>query len=313
MPATAQRIWERLGLPGAVDRPASPERHAVGRLSRGPRRHQGRAAVPADQDVRRMPHPSSAPVHGWFDTHCHLYDERLGSARHGDRRGSRRRRDDDDRRRLRPGDVDRRARHRSQPRRCLCHGRAASARGAPRRRHGRRPHRPDTVAIGECGLDYYYDHSPRDAQREAFAAQIALANEAGLTLVVHTRDAWDDTFDVLDAMRRSAAARLPLLHRRSRRSAGRPSTAGPTSASPASSRSRAPTTFARAATACPDDRLLIETDSPYLAPVPASRQAQPPGVRAGRRCLPRRAARRTARELLFDDGGGVTDSVPGTG
>ena len=56
----------------------------------------------------------------------------------------------------------------------------------------------DTVAIGECGLDYYYDHSPRDTQRDVFAAQIALAIDHGLTLVVHTRDAWDDTFDVLD-------------------------------------------------------------------------------------------------------------------
>ena len=55
----------------------------------------------------------------------------------------------------------------------------------------------DTVAIGECGLDYHYDHSPRDVQREAFAAQIALANERALPLVIHTREAWDDTFDVL--------------------------------------------------------------------------------------------------------------------
>src|SRR5690606_13395803 len=42
------------------------------------------------------------------------------------------------------------------------------------------------VAVGECGLDYYYDHSPRDAQRTAFAAQIAIARERGLPLVVHT-------------------------------------------------------------------------------------------------------------------------------
>src|SRR5690348_11709136 len=55
------------------------------------------------------------------------------------------------------------------------------------------------VAIGECGLDYHYDHSPRDAQREAFAAQVALANERQLPLVIHTREAWDDTFEILDA------------------------------------------------------------------------------------------------------------------
>ena len=56
------------------------------------------------------------------------------------------------------------------------------------------------MAIGECGLDYHYDHSPRDVQREAFAAQIALANERALPLVIHTREAWDDTFDVLVAV-----------------------------------------------------------------------------------------------------------------
>ena len=58
---------------------------------------------------------------------------------------------------------------------------------------------PKVVAVGECGLDYYYDHAPRDAQRLAFAQQVALAHERGLALVIHTRDAWDDTFAVLDA------------------------------------------------------------------------------------------------------------------
>ena len=55
------------------------------------------------------------------------------------------------------------------------------------------------VAVGEAGLDYYYDHSPRDAQHTAFAAQIQLAHERRLPLVIHTRDAWDDTFDILRA------------------------------------------------------------------------------------------------------------------
>src|SRR5205814_7845786 len=58
---------------------------------------------------------------------------------------------------------------------------------------------PEVVAVGECGLDYHYDHSPRPQQRDAFAAQIALAREHGLALVVHTREAWDDTFAVLEA------------------------------------------------------------------------------------------------------------------
>ncbi|MGH9120759.1 MAG: TatD family hydrolase, partial [Acidimicrobiales bacterium] len=53
------------------------------------------------------------------------------------------------------------------------------------------------VGVGECGLDYFYEHSPRDAQRLAFAEQIALAKQYGLALVIHTRDAWDDTWDIL--------------------------------------------------------------------------------------------------------------------
>src|SRR5690606_5912792 len=48
------------------------------------------------------------------------------------------------------------------------------------------------------GLDYHYDHSPRERQREVFAEQVALAHEMDLPLVIHTRAAWDDTFDVLD-------------------------------------------------------------------------------------------------------------------
>ena len=55
------------------------------------------------------------------------------------------------------------------------------------------------VAVGECGLDYFYEHSPRAGATAAFAAQIALAHAHDLALVIHARDAWDDLFDVLDA------------------------------------------------------------------------------------------------------------------
>src|ERR1700690_2663953 len=51
---------------------------------------------------------------------------------------------------------------------------------------------PLVVGVGECGLDYHYDHSPRAVQRQVFAAQARLAVELDLALVVHTRDAWDD-------------------------------------------------------------------------------------------------------------------------
>ena len=58
-------------------------------------------------------------------------------------------------------------------------------------------HAPGLVAIGECGLDYFYEHSDRSSQRRAFAEQVGLAQRLGLTLVIHARDAWEDLFDVL--------------------------------------------------------------------------------------------------------------------
>jgi TatD DNase family protein len=123
------------------------------------------------------------------------------------------------------------------------------------------------VAVGECGLDYYYDHSPRETQQAAFAEQIALANERDLPLVIHTRDAWDDTFAVL------ADVGVPdrtIFHC---------FTGGPDEADRALDIGAllsfsgivtfkgAPEVQA-AAVHCPLDRMLVETDSPYLAPMP---------------------------------------------
>ena len=127
--------------------------------------------------------------------------------------------------------------------------------------------RPEVIAVGEAGLDYYYDHSPRDAQRVAFATQIQLAHERGLPLVVHTRDAWDDTFDVLRA---EGVPERTVFHC---------FTGGPDEARRcldlgAFLSFSGIVTFAsatgvhEAARLCPLERMLAETDSPYLAPVP---------------------------------------------
>ena len=123
------------------------------------------------------------------------------------------------------------------------------------------------VAIGECGLDYHYDHSPRPVQREAFALQVELAHRHGLALVIHTREAWDDTFDIL------AAEGVP------ERTVVHCFTGGPVEARRAlglgaSLSFSGIVTFKNAgdvreaAALCPLDRLLVETDSPFLAPVP---------------------------------------------
>lgn len=126
---------------------------------------------------------------------------------------------------------------------------------------------PGVVAVGECGLDYHYDHSPRDVQRAAFADQIALAHEHGLALVIHTREAWDDTFAVLDA---EGVPERTVFHC---------FTGGPDEARACLDRGghlsfsgivtfRSADDVRAAAALCPLDRALVETDSPYLAPVP---------------------------------------------
>ena len=126
---------------------------------------------------------------------------------------------------------------------------------------------PEVVGIGECGLDYHYDHSPREVQREAFATQIGMAHEHGLALVIHTREAWDDTFDILTA---EGVPERTVFHC---------FTGGPTEArrgldAGASLSFSGIVTFktagdVRAAAAlAPLDRILVETDAPYLTPVP---------------------------------------------
>jgi TatD DNase family protein len=123
------------------------------------------------------------------------------------------------------------------------------------------------VAVGECGLDYHYDHSPRDEQRVVFAEQIELAHRLDLALVVHTREAWDDTFAILDEC--GVPART-VFHcfTGGAEEAGRCLDRGAfVSFSGIVSFPKA-TDVREAAAIVPDDRLLIETDAPYLAPVP---------------------------------------------
>jgi TatD DNase family protein len=137
--------------------------------------------------------------------------------------------------------------------------------------------RPRVVAVGECGLDYHYLHSPAEAQREVFAAHIQLAHRHDLPLVVHTREAWDDTFDVLIA--EGAPERLifhcftggPVEARRCLDLGGVLSFSGILTFPSAGD-------LRDAARLCPPDRMLVETDSPYLAPVPHRGRANRPAL-----------------------------------
>ncbi|HEX4492182.1 MAG TPA: TatD family hydrolase [Acidimicrobiia bacterium] len=123
------------------------------------------------------------------------------------------------------------------------------------------------VAIGEAGFDLHYEHSPRDAQARAFAAQIALAHELDRALVIHTRDAWDDTFRVLAE---SGVPARTIFHcftggvdeaRRALAIDALLSFSGIVSFASASD-------VREAAAVVPRDALLVETDAPFLAPVP---------------------------------------------
>ena len=124
------------------------------------------------------------------------------------------------------------------------------------------------VAVGEIGLDYHYDFSPRDVQRDVFEAQVALALDLDLPVIIHTREATDDTFDVLKST--GAGKVRGVFHcftgdvamaRRALEIGFYVSLSGIVTFPRAEE-------LRRVAAMVPDDRLLIETDSPYLAPVP---------------------------------------------
>ena len=128
---------------------------------------------------------------------------------------------------------------------------------------------PKAIALGEIGLDYHYDFSPRDRQRAVFIEQLAIAREAGKPVVIHTREAWEDTFAILEE--RWAPAGLPgIMHcfsggpEEARRSLGMGFylSFGGIVTFPKSAE------IQQAAQEAPGDRILVETDAPYLAPVP---------------------------------------------
>jgi TatD DNase family protein len=136
--------------------------------------------------------------------------------------------------------------------------------------------RPEIVAVGETGLDYHYDHSPRVAQVAAFDAQLAVAAEVGKPVVVHAREA---DADVAAALRGTRAT--IVLHSFSSGpalfDAGMAIGAYFSFSGMITFKSWTSTGLL---TACPPDRLLVETDAPYLAPVPhRGRRNEPAFVR----------------------------------
>lgn len=126
---------------------------------------------------------------------------------------------------------------------------------------------PKVVAVGECGLDYHYDNSPRTQQREAFAAQIRIAHERALPLVIHTREAWDETFDILTSEGVPERTVFHCFSGGADEAARCLDIGGFLSFSGIVTFPKA-ADVRMAAERCPLDRLLVETDAPYLTPVP---------------------------------------------
>ena len=138
---------------------------------------------------------------------------------------------------------------------------------------------PKVVALGEIGLDYHYDFAPRETQHAVFIDQMQIAAEARKPIVIHTREAWDDTFALLE--QHWAPHNLPgVMHCFS---------GGPTQARRALElgfylafggvitypKALEPQQAAREA---PLDRILLETDAPYLAPVPRRGKRNEPAL-----------------------------------
>ncbi len=128
---------------------------------------------------------------------------------------------------------------------------------------------PKVVALGEIGLDYHYDFSPRDVQRDVFIEQMRIASDARKPIVIHTREAWDDTLTLLEQHWKPTGLG-GIMHCFS----GGPSEAERCLALGFDLSFGGIVTFPKAlevqeaARTAPSNRILIETDAPYLAPVP---------------------------------------------
>jgi TatD DNase family protein len=132
-----------------------------------------------------------------------------------------------------------------------------------------RARHPRVIGIGETGLDYYYDHSDRARQRDSFVSHIAAARETGLPLIVHTRDAEDDTAEILsEEMAKGAFSAVIHCFTASAEFGKRALDLGFFISLSGIVTFKNATDLRDFACEIPLDRLLVETDSPFLAPVP---------------------------------------------
>ena len=124
------------------------------------------------------------------------------------------------------------------------------------------------VATGEIGLDYHYDFSPRPAQQAAFAAQLEIAKRIGKPIVIHTREAIDDTLAIMAEADLGDQTVIFHSFTDGPASTRRLLDIGATVSFSGIATFKKATELRESAKLCPDDRLLIETDAPYLSPEP---------------------------------------------
>ena len=127
----------------------------------------------------------------------------------------------------------------------------------------------DVIGIGETGLDYYYEHSDRETQQKLFRLHIGVARETGLPLIVHTRDAEEDTVAIIeDEMGKGAFPALIHCFTASNEFGRKMLELGLTISISGIVTFKNAKDLQQSAAEVPADRLLVETDSPFLAPVP---------------------------------------------
>ncbi len=128
---------------------------------------------------------------------------------------------------------------------------------------------PRVIAIGETGLDYYYDHSDRETQKALFRRHISVSRQTGLPIIIHTRDAEDDTAAILsDEMKQGAFPALIHCFTASADFARKVLDLGLTISLSGIVTFKNARDLQAIAAELPEDRILVETDAPFLAPIP---------------------------------------------